>query len=59
MQIFLCNASGDLLQKSNEAKNIRWMSLMELKSLLESNKNSFYPMHVKTFRKIFKYKINM
>ncbi|WP_055668683.1 NUDIX hydrolase [Desnuesiella massiliensis] len=57
VQIFICNASGDLLQKTNEAKNIRWMPLIELKRLLESNKNSFYPMHVTTLEKYLNIKL--
>lgn len=37
VQIFICNADGELLNKSNETKNIRWIPLVELKDLLESN----------------------
>lgn len=46
VQAFICKASGDLLKITNETKNIRWMSLVELQKLLKSNKNLFYPMHV-------------
>lgn len=46
VQAFICKANGDLLKKTNETKNIRWMSLVELQKLLKSNKNLFYPMHV-------------
>jgi ADP-ribose pyrophosphatase len=57
VQTFICNASGDLLKKTNETKNIRWISLRELKVLLESNKQSFYPMHVTALEKYLKMKL--
>ena len=51
VQILICKATGELLKKTNETKNIRWISLTELKGLLENNKNAFYPMHVTTLTK--------
>lgn len=57
VQTFICNAVGDLLKKSDEAKNIRWMPIIELKKLLESNKSLFYPMHVITLEKYLKMKL--
>ena len=57
VQIFICNADGELLNKSNETKNIRWIPLIELKKLLEVNKNLFYPMHVTTLEKYLKMKL--
>jgi ADP-ribose pyrophosphatase len=57
VQAFICNAVGELLKTSNEAKNIRWMPILELKKLLENNKSSFYPMHVITLEKYLKMKL--
>lgn len=57
VQIFICKATGKLLRKSNEAKNIRWISLEELKQLLINNKKAFYPMHVITLEKYLSKKI--
>lgn len=59
VQIFICNADGELLNKSNETKNIRWISLKELKDLLESNTSLIYPMHVVTLEKYIKMKFKL
>ena len=58
VQVFICTAKGDLVQQSNESKNIRWISILELKDMLENKINSFYPMHVITLKKYLKYKLN-
>ncbi|CAK7079015.1 DNA mismatch repair protein MutT [Tissierella sp. P1] len=57
VQTFICKANGELLRNTNEAKNIRWISLNELQELLEGNEKAFYPMHVVTLKKYLKYKI--
>ncbi|SHE53255.1 8-oxo-dGTP pyrophosphatase MutT, NUDIX family [Tissierella praeacuta DSM 18095] len=57
VQTFICRADGELLNKSNETKNIRWISLIELKELLEGDKSLFYPMHVSTLEKYLKMKL--
>ena len=57
VQTFICKAYGELLKKTNETKNITWVSLRELKSLLKNNENLFYPMHVETLKKYLKQKI--
>jgi ADP-ribose pyrophosphatase len=57
VQTFLCNATGELLDQSNEAKNIRWIPLTELKELLDRDKGLFYPMHVTTLEKYIKIKL--
>ncbi|MGH4120365.1 NUDIX hydrolase [Clostridium sp.] len=57
VQTFICKAKGELLKKTNETKNIRWMSIKELQDLLESNEKSFYPMHVATLKKYVKQRI--
>ena len=43
---------GQALDKTNETKNIRWVSISELKELLDTNENGFYPMHVATLKNI-------
>lgn len=57
VQTFICNATGELLNGSNEAKNIRWIPLLELKEILARDKNLFYPMHVTTLEKYLKVKL--
>jgi len=55
---FICKADGELLNKSNETKNIRWMSLTEIKTLLARNKSLFYPMHYTTLERYVEMKLN-
>ncbi|WFA09027.1 NUDIX domain-containing protein [Tissierella sp. Yu-01] len=57
VQTFICNADGELLNKSNETKNIRWIPLIELKKLLEGDNSLFYPMHIKTLERYLKTKL--
>ena len=57
VQTFICNAEGELLDKSNETKNIRWITLIELNKLLERDKNLFYPMHITALERYCKMKI--
>ena len=57
VQTFICKAKGELLSTTNETKNIRWVSLGELKELLEKNEKGFYPMHVIALKKYIKLKI--
>lgn len=56
VQTFICKAKGELLSTTNETKNIRWISLTELKELLEKNEKGFYPMHVIALKKYIKLK---
>ncbi|MTI57461.1 NUDIX hydrolase [Geosporobacter ferrireducens] len=56
VQIFICRAAGELLDKSDEARNMRWVSLEELEELLDKKEKHFYPMHVITLRKYLKIK---
>jgi len=51
VQTFICKVQGKVLDKTNETKNIRWVSLSELKEMLDTNENGFYPMHVATLKK--------
>ncbi|WP_346915409.1 NUDIX domain-containing protein [Clostridium sp.] len=57
VQTFICNADGELLKKSNETKNSRWIPLIELKELLEGDKSIFYPMHVTTLERYLEMKL--
>ena len=51
VQTFLCQVKNpdDLPGTSDEAKNIRWVSLKELEKMLHQPEQ-FYPMHVSCLR---------
>lgn len=51
VQVFICRAGGRLLHESDEARNMRWISLEELQALLDKKVDYFYPMHIFTLRK--------
>ncbi len=51
VQVFICRASGKELDGSDESRNIRWVSLNDLRNMLRDNENSFYPMHISTLNK--------
>jgi ADP-ribose pyrophosphatase len=51
VQTFICKVEGQVLDKTNETKNIRWVSVSELKEMLYNNEKKFYPMHVTTLKK--------
>ena len=53
---FICQAEGELLNTTNETKNIGWISLTELNTLLQANPHAFYPMHVIALQKYLKQK---
>ncbi|WP_242985299.1 NUDIX hydrolase [Vallitalea okinawensis] len=53
---FICRASGDLLERSNESEEIQWVTLKELRRRLDNNKESFYPMHIVTLEKYLSWK---
>ncbi|MDF2587213.1 MAG: hypothetical protein K0S41_1054 [Anaerocolumna sp.] len=46
VQTFICHASGELLDETNETKNLRFVTLPECKQLMQSDEASFYPMHL-------------
>jgi 8-oxo-dGTP pyrophosphatase MutT (NUDIX family) len=56
VQAFICRVTGSLVESSNETKFLRWVSLKELKELLENNSERLYPMHVNTLRKYIELK---
>jgi ADP-ribose pyrophosphatase len=56
VQTFICKVKGEALQKSNESRNIKWMSLNELRELLLKDEKMFYPMHVTALKKYLSHK---
>ncbi len=48
---FICKATGKILKRSNESENIRWIQISDLKNLLQTSINTFYPMHVMVLNK--------
>lgn len=56
VQVFLCKVKGELLKVTNETKNIRWISLEELKEMLETQRERFYPMHITTLQSYLRFK---
>lgn len=55
VQIFICKVEGELLNKSKEAKNMQWISLKDLKEML-NQEDKFYPMHITTLYKYLEFK---
>lgn len=51
LSTFLCEAEGELLEKTNETENIRWMKRDELKAIVEDNPEKIFLMHVNALRK--------
>lgn len=51
VQTFICRAKGELLKDSNESRNIKWIPLRGLQTMLEDNPQYFYPMHIDTLKK--------
>ncbi|MDR3598101.1 NUDIX domain-containing protein [Clostridium sp.] len=49
--IFICHAKGELLNHTDEAKNMRWISVEELSRLLQENENKVYPMEVAALKR--------
>lgn len=58
VQIFICKVSGQILMKTDETKDIRWIPLYELETALKNNPDGFYPMHVDTLTKYLNSKFN-
>ncbi len=51
LSTFLCEAEGELLERTNETENIRWMRREELKKIVENSPESIFLMHVNALRK--------
>lgn len=58
VQVFICKVKGELLKESDESKNIRWISIKELRRLLDKSEDKLYPMHVITLEKYVRMKEN-
>lgn len=58
VQVFICKADGELKHESDESKNLRWVSLYELKNLIDKNEADLYPMHVSTLKKYINMKVS-
>lgn len=50
LQTFICHAEGELLKQTNETINIHWQLLSEVASMIETNPEKFYPMHINALR---------
>ena len=46
IETFICRTSGSVLSESNDAKNIRWITLESLAKLINDEPYLFYPMIV-------------
>ncbi len=57
VQVFICRVKGNMAASTSETRFLRWISLEELKNLLENQCNRFYPMHVNTLKKYIKLKM--
>lgn len=51
LSTFLCEAEGELLERTDETENIRWMRQNDLKEIVENNPESIFLMHVHALRK--------
>ncbi len=51
LSTFLCEAEGELLEKTNETENIRWMKCDELKAVVVNHPEKIFLMHVNALRK--------
>ena len=51
LSTFLCEAEGELLKKTNETEDIRWMRRDELKVIVANNPEKIFLMHVNALRK--------
>ena len=51
LSTFLCEAEGELLEKTNETEDIRWMKRDELRMIVENNPEKIFLMHVNALRK--------
>lgn len=51
LNTFLCEAEGELLERTNETENIRWMKKDELKQIVDNSPERIFLMHVNALRK--------
>ena len=48
---FMCEAEGEPVSQTNESRNIRWISIEELATLLRSNREKFFIMNINALEK--------
>ena len=51
LNTFICEAEGELLERTNETENIRWMKKNELKEIVNNFPENIFLMHVNALRK--------
>lgn len=51
LSTFLCEAEGELPERTDETENICWMRQNDLKEIVENNPESIFLMHVHALRK--------
>lgn len=51
VQTFICKVEGQILDKTNETQNIRWVSIDELREMLDNKEEGFNPMDVTKLKK--------
>lgn len=51
LSTFLCEAEGNLLERTNETENIRWMKREELKEIVYNSPESIFLMHVNALKR--------
>lgn len=56
LHTFLCEGDGDILKKSDESQNIRWIKKTELKKKVIANPECFFQMHINALRKYLQIK---
>lgn len=51
LSTFICEAEGELLERTDETKDIRWMPKDELKKIVENSPESIFLMHINALKK--------
>ena len=51
LNTFLCEAEGELLERTNETENIRWVKVSEIGQLLRERPEQFFFMHINALKK--------
>ena len=55
VETFICRVQGNIITQSNETKNVRWVSLENLKEMILNQECCFYPMHITTLKRYIIY----
>ncbi len=51
LNTFICEAEGELLERTNETESIRWIKKDELKKIVDNSPESIFLMHVHALKK--------